>query len=333
MFIGGGIGPFKHPPVHECLTLAALIRSDFKLDPNTTYNKAIQEYHYDTLEFLRGIVWNDDPACLLFNDTWWLAKPDNYHRGIGRDWAVQFADGKIWDADCTKEGWLGHKNIIARSHFGDMQFLHAMADHVDERPAETKKKIMTWLEVMYKIAIGKISIATKLRDVELAGEEEHDRYPLRRLFDAGTRPADWMTIHTLLTHDHSYPNVKHDRRAIGICLHLVQDSYARGHCQREILKSEDPKRFGRILNFHSFRGQDEEAHKKYDFGDREMDDADCSDLDQFNDMDGCIDAIEQCSKLINSWYRQTPWEEVHTWLQDEVFEVSPEATPSNTNVE
>ena len=335
MFIGGGFGPWKHPPVHETLTLAALIASDYKLDPKTTYNKAIQEYDYDNLEFLRGIVWNDDPACMLFNDEGLFApKSDNFSRGLGKDWFVKFSDGHVFDLDCTKNGWFGHKNIIARSHFGDLQFLHSMADEPGELPEETKRKIINWIEIMYKLAIGEISAQTRLRDVELTREDGDHIYPLRDLFDAATIPTHDCTIHSFLTADHAYVNVKHDRRALGSCMHVIQDSYARGHCHRPIRDDGPPKRFGVVENFHSFRGQDAEAHTKYDFGAEEgLEDHDCSDISRFEEMDGCTDAIEQCTKLINFWCRKASWEEVLGWLRDEVFAVSKDATASNTNVD
>ncbi|KAM3413932.1 hypothetical protein BST61_g10603 [Cercospora zeina] len=88
MYIGGGLGPFRHDPVHETITLTALTHSDFKLEPTTTYITLILDKQAEVLEFLRGVVWNDDPSNLLFNNRRWF-NPDNenYSRGIGKDWA------------------------------------------------------------------------------------------------------------------------------------------------------------------------------------------------------------------------------------------------------
>ncbi len=41
-----------------------------------------------------------------------------------------------------------------RSHFGNLQFLHAMATKLGEPAQTTKDKLMSWLEVMYKLACG-----------------------------------------------------------------------------------------------------------------------------------------------------------------------------------
>ncbi|GIZ48821.1 hypothetical protein CKM354_001186700 [Cercospora kikuchii] len=334
MYIGGGLGPFRHPPVHETITLAALIHSEFKLDPATTYLNLILEKQADILEFLRGIVWNDDPSNLLFNNQGWFnPSNENYSRGIGKDWAVQFADGAIFDADCTKDGWLGHKNLIARSHFGDLQFLHSMAEVPGEAPEETRREIMMWLQIMYRVALGEITNEVKLRDIKTIGDGTETTYPLRDLFDEGTIPNESDTVNTLLTTNGTYRKVMHDRRALGSCLHLIQDSYARGHCHRELLSDSIPRRYGRIMNFHSFRGQNAEEHQKYDFGDKEFDNVNVSDISVYEDMDGCTDAVHASTKLIDFWTRKAPWDEVREWLEDEVFAISPDVTPSNTRVD
>ncbi|KAG0352376.1 hypothetical protein BC939DRAFT_30372 [Gamsiella multidivaricata] len=332
MSIGASFGPFKRQPVHETMTLAALIASDLKLDPSMTYNKAIKDYHKDTLEFLRGIVWNDDPENELFSDGW-LFNNDNFFRGTGADWLMRFGKGKLPGADCTKDGFIGSTNLIARSHFGDLQFLHSMADKEGENPQDTQRKIVAWLEIMYKVAIGQISKDTRLRDVDLGHGDEQERYPLRRLFNGSTAPKDTDSIHTLLTSNTSYKHVMHDRRALGSCLHVIQDSYARGHCHRRTQYNGIPKQYADVMNFHSYKGQDSHDHDRFDFGDRDMENVNCADISQFNDMDGCTDAIRQCTKLINFWLKKTPWEEnVWAWLQNDIFQIAHNATPSNTEV-
>ncbi|EME43871.1 hypothetical protein DOTSEDRAFT_34437 [Dothistroma septosporum NZE10] len=119
-----------------------------------------------------------------------------------------------------------------------------MADNPGESQAETKRKILNWLEVMYKLAIGEIHVHTKLRDVELTREDGGHIHPLRELFDGATVPTHNITIHTLLTTDHAYVNVRYDRRALFSCMHAIQDSYARGHCHRPAHEDGPPKHFG-----------------------------------------------------------------------------------------
>ncbi|KAF9083615.1 hypothetical protein BGX23_011294 [Mortierella sp. AD031] len=58
MSIGAGPIGFKRQPVHESMTIVALIASDFKLDPTINYNKAVynSKDYKDILEFRRGTV-------------------------------------------------------------------------------------------------------------------------------------------------------------------------------------------------------------------------------------------------------------------------------------
>ncbi|KAG0306239.1 hypothetical protein BGZ98_002747 [Dissophora globulifera] len=331
--IGGGFWTFKNEPVHEAMTIAALIASEIRLDPRTTYKNtvnAIIERQYDTLEFFRGVVWNDDPMNELFCNN----KDDNFERGSGIAWAKYFAPAKFLSIDYTALGAIDRRNLIARSHFGNLQFLHAMADKAGEAPQETQKKVLVWIEVMYKVAIGQISVDTKLRDVQIPGNNDQDRYPLRRLFDNDTQPCDTDTIHTLLTSNHEYKNVKHDRRALGSCLHIIQDSYARGHCRRNKLPGfYSPERFGTISTYHTYSGQDSHEHEHFDYCKVPMEEINCANIAEFKDMDGATDAIHACTRLINYWINKTPWEgAVQDWFTNQLFVVGANATHSNTEV-
>ncbi|KAG0317103.1 hypothetical protein BGZ99_006509 [Dissophora globulifera] len=331
--VGGGFNGFAQQPVHETITIAALIASEMRLDPRTTYAIAVYEHQYDTLEFFRGVVWNDDPM----NELFWDNKDDNFERGSGISWAKYFEAGKLLSIDYTALGAIDRRNLIVRSHFGNLQFLHAMADKAGEAPQETQKKVLVWLEVMYKVAIGQISIDTKLRDVQIPGNNDQDRYPLRRLFDNDTQPCDTDTIHTLLTSNHKYKNVKHDRRALGSCLHIIQDSYARGHCRRNRLPGFDsPERFGTIATYHTYSGQNSDDHEHYDYNRSitPIEKINCANIADFKGMVGATDAIHACTRLINYWMNKKPWEgAVQDWFTNQLFFVGADATHSNALVD
>ena len=63
--VSGGPGGIIHQPIHESLTLAALIGGGFGVAQCTTVHNASDH----DWEYIRGAVWNDDPDCLLFNDS------------------------------------------------------------------------------------------------------------------------------------------------------------------------------------------------------------------------------------------------------------------------
>lgn len=217
MKINGGIGHSFGEPVHENITLAALLAANVipaEIDSNVTYDSVIGGLSInvgkpDVWEFLRGVIWNDDPACALFNDQ----ADNNGSFGFGADWGLQYGEA------------LGPGNIIHRSHYGDLQFLHAMGAHVGEDPAVTKGKLMRWLETMYRLSVG---------DEVSAGDAINKR--LGEFFDDNTTPRGSETLRSLIMGTTpSYRNVKIDRRALGICMHIIQDSYALGHTRRKLL--------------------------------------------------------------------------------------------------
>lgn len=226
MAIQGGRGITKtHQPVHETMTIAALIASKFPMSEGTTYKNAPKEIK----EFVRGSVWNDDPGCLLFEkDT-----HDNYRLSDGTKWFKEYesAEGGLLGGFV---GWITgtpRQTITGRSHFGDLQFLHAMAAQEREEPQETKEKIMMWLEIMYKLSVGDQGIHENMR-LDQIDVSSSSRYQLRMFFKEDTSPSGGETLRGLLTGNTQYEDTMISRRALGSCFHIIQDSYARGHVRR-----------------------------------------------------------------------------------------------------
>ena len=207
-FKAGGVVPINKDPVHENIAIAAFIKAQ-QLPEGTTYNNLNSKQW----EYFRGIIWNDDPSCLLFDDE----RDKNHDWAAGLEWYGQFKSGP---ANC----------MTKRSHFGDLQFLHGMASRDGEAAETTKKNILAWMEVMYKLACGNQGVAMqdKLKSV------------LPALFNGSTEPTGDATVKQLLlatTPNYLFSNIQ--RRALGVCLHIIQDSYAIGHTQRCLLNPED----------------------------------------------------------------------------------------------
>lgn len=186
-------------PIHESIAIAAFIKSDLKFPSNTIYYTLKMKQW----ESFRGLIWNDDPSCLLLNDE----EGDNHDFGIGKKWKDAFFHGA--DSCMTK-----------RSHFGNLQFLHAMATKEGEPARETKQNLMLWLEVMYKLACGNQEVSEN--------DQLNVRFP--KDFSTQTIPSGSQRLRDLIIA--TTPRYKYlllDRRALGICLHIIQDSYAVGH--------------------------------------------------------------------------------------------------------
>jgi len=227
MSLEAGTGISKmHAPVHETMTIAALIASDFALDQQLTFYKLRDnpKDRSDINDFIRGVVWNDDPACLLFDDN---SDSNNLAYSTGLMWLNNFT--------IAKKGSIDERNIIGRSHFGDLSWLHGMGSFKGEWPTDTRANIISYLEIMYKLACGNQGIYhdTQLKDTWL-----------RKYFTFFTFPSKYAYLRDLLTDNHKTP-AKIQHRAIASCFHVIQDSYTHGHTRRVLLNENDVEKTSR----------------------------------------------------------------------------------------
>lgn len=312
------IGPGSFPPVHENIAIAAFTRSNVGFPFDTTYNRLSLEQW----EYIRGIIWNDDPSCLLFKKS-----TDNNHRfGIGADFFWEFTTGS---PNCMTQ----------RSHFHDLQFLHAMGSREGELPNDTRKNILDWMGVMYRLACGN------------QGVQENDplKAHLPGLFNGSTNPPEWFSLRDLiLATTPGYRDTRIPFRALGICLHIIQDSYAKGHVQRQLLNPKDLEgrdsngylyfrpttwgQWGPILSFHTYKNQNTTRHGFYD-GLEGANMPDPRNLDSFNRLSGARDAIEASINFINAYAEKQPWDKVCQSLVEGVFALDDNARPCNTDVD
>ncbi|KAI0471227.1 hypothetical protein F4859DRAFT_505114 [Xylaria cf. heliscus] len=316
----GGAKPlaFKQP-LHETIAIAAFILSKKPLPKGTIYHNLSDKQW----EYFRGIVWNDDPSCYLFKDY----TKKNHIFSLGLAWLRDFKSGP---PSC----------MIQRSHFGDLQFLHAMGGSIGEAPTETQRKILKWFAVMYKLACGNQGVSDTDQLKQVLGE----------WFNTTTTPTDQKSLRDLIlasTPHYYLTNIQ--QRALGICLHIISDSYAIGHTQRR-LKNPDSYRgrdkngymvfkpgkwgdWGAVVNFHCYKGQKGDLHAHYDgLGGSKLPVP--KNLDSFNSIIGARNAIDGCKKLINFWADGTKWEDgVETFLETEIFAIDEYASPSNSEVD
>ena len=319
--IGNLYSPRVHEPVHEQMTVAALINSDYHLDASLTFYSLRDNPSWkpDINDFVRGALWNDDPQCLLFEEH----SDYNLTYSTGAMWTTEFESGNF------DFGKVQKPDLIRRSHFGDLQWLHSMGSQAGEHPATTKKLVLQWLEIMYSVAVGAMDPTTPLKATWL---NEH--------FED---PTHYATLGELLTFKHkSQANVAH--RALGSCFHILQDTYAIGHTRRELLNPSDKlegheivfkpgvaDRWGAIMNFHTYKGQSND-HSHYDHSNANVHDLDLTMIDSWNGLVGCRDGVDACIILANFWQRKAPWAEVYSWLDGQVFALSKYVTPSDNTV-
>ena len=321
-------GPFDiNTPVHETLTLSALMHSAFGAPKDLTVDDA----PLDLKEFFRGDMWNDDPECQLFDDK----DDDNWDFSSGFTWYRKFLAAEHGDPDV--------ENLIGRSHFWDLQFLHSMGADIGEMPHDTRDKIMLWLEVAYKLSIGEGGLGEDdaISSVPITSGD----YSLSGFFNSTTKPTGSDNLFKLFACSTEFADVDLRRRAIGTCLHVVQDSYAKGHTRRELLNPEDRvsdnstefaegtyAKLGAIENFHSYKDQGS-AHADLDHWDSDFPDMNPAEPSSFNSLWGARMGQEKGAKLLDFWDAGIKWDEgVKEWLLQEVFNLSPKATPSDNTV-
>ena len=153
-------GPFGlNEPIHETMTLAALTRSTVQVPAGVGVGS-----DQATNEFLRGVLWNDDPAVLMFDEN----RATNWRFSLGIAWLYKFETAKRATVNDLA-------NLTGRSHFFDLQFLHAMAEKEGEEPADTLAKIMLWAEVVYRLSIGEGVSGTDRLELGPSRLERHRR--------------------------------------------------------------------------------------------------------------------------------------------------------------
>ena len=141
-------------------------------------------------------------------------------------------------AGCNRAEGMVSGNLMTRSHFGDLQFLHAMADGEGVDPAVTQSKLMGW--------------------AEFATIQEHfgcTEWTVSDLYILGRKET--MSRHL--------PDI-----AFGSSAHTIQDSFASGHAERDPVelgtqcKDMAASQPGRIVEFHAYGLQDGHKHDEQD---------------------------------------------------------------------
>ncbi|MEW5848040.1 MAG: hypothetical protein AB2A00_04470 [Myxococcota bacterium] len=273
-------GPWNYKdPVHETITEMALKRAEI-IGPNDTFSSP------SAWEFVRGVIWSDDPEGLLFdkNDS----ETDNWSSGA--EFGVKF---ELYKASAKGGAVFANGSpLLARSHFGDLQCLHAMAPRDGEVATQTRTDALAWAEFFYLVSIGRIAPSVPMSAVASVSRWfTGSSTTIKDLFLVGTRG-----------------DVR--QRAVGALLHLVQDSYAKGHVHRDAQ--------WRIEEFHNFISQDGNKHIAHD----KMAEGGIA------AMPDAQRAVEACTRILQHWKRARPWSSLRPYLETPVLVLSPAARPS-----
>jgi hypothetical protein len=263
-----------------------------------------KSYPYAPAAVLAGNQWNDNPPFELastntrfcskyvgttikapyFLECWYI---------LYRDGEKRAEKGEYFDAE---SGTV----LLYRVHFGDMQFLHAMASRDGEEARVTKERIMMWAEFTYKLALGELDRGAELRKIRIPGMET--------LF----RNRGWTSQQLFTRGDPTYRSNQDFRDfAFGSLLHLVEDSFSRSHTERDEPSGAGceavPEQYnpGTILSFHSYARQDKRKHA-------EADRQNALSIHLAEKQPNVVDV----GKALKAYYdRKRPWEEVKLYLE------------------
>lgn len=258
---------------------------------------------YATQYVLAGVRWNDDP-------------PFRLEEGEGRGtscktvetirfttqpvcWAELFKDAKGKAKRGMALNGANRSSLLARSHFGDLQFLHAMAERDGEVAAETRRRIFMWAEFTWRVSMGEFGLSTRLKEIPVDGMQE---------FFGST---DWR-VQDLFTLGNPALRRHVDEVAFGSLLHMVEDSFAKGHAQREEGAAGEKcpgtgnlPAPGRVMEFHAYGRQDGGAHAKYD----------SRNLFTTHWASERPHVIDVGRALRDLWERDAPWAETRSYLE------------------
>ena len=279
-------------PVHETLTLQALIDGGVVRQGTGRKDDSVAQY-------IRGVFWNDDPCALLFTEDHFRPLEPS----LGWVWWVEFRQAAT--AESQRVGFSNLKTcpLLGRSHFGDLQFLHGMAERNGVKAAETFQRMLAWTSVSYRIAIGDLGA-----DIPLEADPTAKALGLvignwsaMRLFRASTEGATRA-------------------RALGSLLHMIQDSYARGHVSR-VASGNDA---GAINQFLSYVDQDEKKHAHDDSWSAKGPD----DLARTLAIPEASDALIASTEIVRLYKAGTKWSLVEQYLRNSALRVLRDARDS-----
>lgn len=261
-------------PVHEEITHRAFLCGGQGASMDCAKQPALRPRAPEAV--LYGVHWNDNPPFQI------KASDGNRPAGLPASCLNQV----IRIPRLVKDCWLpiyqsaerraavhsfsarNRSWLIQRTHFGDLQFLHSMAEHPAEDAQTTQDKVLAWARFLFGV-----------HREEFGGDDFLARCPATmrncRLVEL-PKIAAWfpgeMTVADLFTQgDETYRGNLREV-ALGSLLHMVQDSFSEAHVVRSSDQQNRPcgppelkwRSAATIQSFQTFAAQDKDRHAQRD---------------------------------------------------------------------
>jgi hypothetical protein len=254
---------------------------------------------------IAGIRWNDNPPAIrLVGALAGTCGGPHTSEGMSCWTSMMRVDRMALEA-VTRREWAF---APVRSHFGDMQFLHAMASREGEPAEETRRSILRWSEFAWRVARGEIHPKANVYRLRRAktGLADDTADWVSGLFSAPEKKL-W-TVQELF----EAPPPALRPKAFGTLLHLVEDAYSDAHVSRDSKRvqangclSHDGT--DRILQFRTYAGQDAEKHGV------------CDDAPDWLGSPRAGGPIEVLAEIVRAYHEGRDWLAVKEILESKVF--------------
>lgn len=262
-------------PVHETITKRAALDSGLIKDPQSE----------DLKYLIEGSRFNDDPEGYLLEG----AMPED--KGGAIAFAFEFLGSK-------KE-----KKIVndptKSAHFGDYQFLHAMGKSTITAE-KIKESIVLYAAHCWLMIQDPDSFLHFAEDFRTVIQQERNPTPnfkYSRYQLIVKNAIERFPKEVLFFHARNQAEFKF--RALGSLLHVIQDSYSRGHVIRE--GWEEGNNEGNILYFQDYSQQDSKSHKHTDEHPKKLTDTSVFEIPATNA------AYQRSKQLLTMIANNCPW--------------------------
>ena len=307
-YVVGNALPMIKSPVHEAITLAAIgcvSAAGHERDCLTLQAVAANRI------ILYGVRWPDDPPFPLNRDKPPRSKSCDVQitmRSTAQPdcWYMLFKDAgalaaKAYDKNPNAPAFGPGDYLLYCSHYGDLQFLHSMATHDGELASDTRRQMKVWTKFLWGIALKELPVGKFIRNL---GVDDLAVY----------FPGD-ITASNLFATGITEVRKDLDKVAIGILLHMVQDSFSQAHTERapetgDQCVGADFDRPGQIVRFYSYAQQIGKLH----------DDEDTFDALGLHTAQVSPNVVDTSRAFLTLWQRTAPWIEAEK-LFDCVFDL------------
>lgn len=302
-WVVGNALPMIKSPVHEAIALRAL---DCTASAGEESACITTETVQQNQILLYGVRWPDDPPFALSKSAPPRIKGCDANvtlRSTAQPvcWKGLFSDAqrvaKLRLSGKPDETAFGPGDyLLYRSHFGDLQFFHSMAAHDGEFAIQTLQRMKMWAQFMWGVAIRTTPVDRFIRTLEIQDLE-------------GFFPGDLTATNLLAT---GIVEVRRDldKVAIGVLLHMVQDSFSEAHVERLPESGgvcENIPRFaqpGKVRQFYSYAGQAGRLH----------DHKDTFNALSFQTLQTSPNVVDVSRAFLTLWQEGASWQEAEQYF-------------------